>query len=137
MKDKKLSLNAEDRNILVSYRLEKALESLEQVKGVMSLQYWNIAANRLYYSAYYACSALLLSMGIETSTHKGVIRMINMKFVKEGILPLSDSQLMSRLFSMRQTGDYDDLLDWKEEDILPLIPLVEDFIDRIKILLAD
>lgn len=137
MEDKKPSLNKEERNILVKYRFEKAIESLEQVKGVMGLKYWNIAANRLYYSAYYACSALLLNMGIETSTHKGVIRMISMKFVKEGILPLSDSQLLSRLFSMRQTGDYDDLMDWNEEDISPLIPHVEDFINRIKILLKD
>ena len=130
------NLKPEDRKILVEYRIEKANQSIEQVKGVVSLQYWNIAANRLYYSAYYACSALLISRGIEASTHKGVIRMISYKFIKDGLLPTRDAELLGRLFSMRQTGDYEDLMDWEKEDILPLIPEVEDFIKRIKSLLT-
>ncbi len=32
---------------------------------------------------------------------------------------------------MRQSGDYDDMFDWAEEDIKPLIPKVINFIDKI------
>lgn len=57
--------------------------------------------------------------------------MIGLSFVKEGLLTSDDARLVGRLFSMRQTGDYEDLFDWEEEDVSPLIPKVEDFINRI------
>lgn len=57
--------------------------------------------------------------------------MIGQTAVKDSILTSDDSRLLGRLFSMRQTGDYEDLFDWEEDDIIPLIPKVEDYIDRI------
>lgn len=61
-----------------------------------------------------------------------MINKIGQSYVLPGILPVSDAKLLSKLFSMRQSGDYDDLFDWEEEDVLPLIPQVEDFIVRVK-----
>ena len=58
-------------------------------------------------------------------------------FVKDGTLKADDSRLLGRLFTMRQTGDYEDLFDWEEEDVAPLIPKVESFIDRIINLIGD
>lgn len=57
--------------------------------------------------------------------------MIGFSFVENGLLSKEDSRLLGRLFSMRQTGDYEDLFDWEEEDVAPLIPKVEDYIERI------
>lgn len=126
-----MTLNSEERNSIVSYRLEKAFSTIQQVKDVGNIGYWSLAANRLYYSVYYACVALLIYNGIEASTHRGVIRMIGDKFVKTGILLPEDSKLIGRLFTMRQTGDYDDLYDWEESDVLPLIPKAEEFVMRV------
>ena len=33
---------------------------------------------------------------------------------------------------MRQTGDYDDLFDWEEEDVAPIVPKVEALIEKLK-----
>lgn len=57
--------------------------------------------------------------------------MIGSTFVKTGILSENDSKLLGRLFTMRQSGDYEDLFDWEEKDVSPLIPQVEDYINRI------
>ena len=57
--------------------------------------------------------------------------MISSSFVKNGILPIEDSKLLGRLYTMRQTGDYEDLFDWEESDVRPLISLVEKYISRI------
>lgn len=57
--------------------------------------------------------------------------MIGKSFVTSHVLKVEDSQLLGRLFAMRQSGDYDDLFDWEEKDVAPLIPLVEDYIQRI------
>ena len=126
-----MTLKSEERNSIVSYRLEKAFSTIQQVKDVGNIGYWSLAANRLYYSVYYACVAFLIYNGIEASTHRGVIRMIGDKFVKTGILLPEDSKLIGRLFTMRQTGDYDDLYDWEESDVLPLIPKAEEFVMRV------
>lgn len=127
-----MTLQSEERRAIVSCRLEKAVETIKEVKDVGKLGYWSLAANRLYYAAYYASVALLISQGVDTATHKGAIRMIGQAFVKKGVLSVEDSRLLGRLYSMRQTGDYEDLFDWEEEDVAPLIPKVQDFIERIK-----
>ena len=40
--------------------------------------------------------------------------------------------LYRKLFSMRQTGDYDDLFDWTEEDVLPLLNPTESLIASMR-----
>ncbi|MBO5028202.1 MAG: HEPN domain-containing protein [Muribaculaceae bacterium] len=127
-----MTLNPANRDEIIRYRLDKADDTMAQVSEIVKLGYWSLVANRLYYASYYASCALLINLGIETFTHKGVINKIGQSFVLPGILPVSDAKLLSKLFSMRQSGDYDDLFDWEEEDVLPLIPQVEDFIVRVK-----
>ena len=127
-----MTLPQNERNAIVMYRLDKAADTINEVKAVGSLGYWSLAANRLYYAAYYASMALLIHSSFETTTHKGVIRMICQLFIKEGLLKPEDSTLLGRLFTMRQTGDYEDLFDWEESDVKPLIPKTEDYIERVK-----
>ena len=132
-----MTLNPTNRDDIVKYRLEKATDTMQQVRDISRLGYWNLVANRLYYAAYYACSALLIANGMEVSTHKGVIKQIGQTFVLPGILPVADAKLLSKLFSMRQSSDYDDLFDWEESDVFPLIPQVEDFISRVRSLIVE
>lgn len=126
-----MTLKSDDSQNIISYRLEKARQTLNEVKAVSALGYWTLAANRLYYAAYYASMSLLINSGIEASTHNGVVRMIGSEFVRSGKLTVEDSKLLSRLFTMRQSGDYEDLFDWSEKDIIPLIPQVEEYIQRV------
>lgn len=127
-----MTLKSKERSDIVEYRLERAIKTIKEVIDVGSLGYWALAANRLYYAAYYASAALLISAGIDATTHRGVIRMISSSYVKTGILHEEDSKLLGRLFTMRQSGDYEDLFDWEEKDVLPLIPQVKDYINRIQ-----
>lgn len=132
-----MTLKSEERDAIVAYRMEKSIATLEEAEAVGSLGYWSLAANRLYYAAYYASVALLVHSGVEATTHKGVIRMIGQRFVKENVLKREDSAMLGRLFTMRQTGDYEDLFDWEKDDVAPLIPIVMDYIERIKKLIDD
>lgn len=126
-----MALTPDNRENIIAYRLYKANDTMQQVHEIAKLRYWTLVANRLYYAAYYACCALLIKNGIETSTHKGVINQIGQSFILPGILPIADAKLLNKLFSMRQSGDYDDMFDWEEEDVMPLIPQVEEFIARV------
>ncbi|MDE6560633.1 MAG: HEPN domain-containing protein [Muribaculaceae bacterium] len=127
-----MTLKSQERNDIVSYRLERARQTLKEAEDIGCLGYWNLAANRLYY----ASAALLIHSGIEASSHKGIVRMIGMIFVRQGILNPEDSQLIGRLFTMRQTGDYEDLFDWKESDVSPMYHPVEDYIGWIESIIS-
>jgi len=43
------------------------------------------------------------------------------EFVRTEILSKEDGSLISTLFNMRNTGDYDDMFDWDESQVSPLI----------------
>jgi uncharacterized protein (UPF0332 family) len=60
-----------------------------------------------------------------------VIRLLSLHFIRTGRLSKSSGKLYSKLFELRQTGDYDDLFNLEEEDVKPLIPLAEEYIKEI------
>lgn len=127
-----MPLTDEERKAIVGYRLEKSYDALVEAKDCASMGHWNLAANRLYYAAYYASSALLISAGYVAKTHDGTIGLIGQHYVRTGILTNEDGSLLARLQNMRHTGDYDDFLDWTQEDVEPYILKTEAFIKKIK-----
>jgi len=46
------------------------------------------------------------------------------------VVTKESGKLFSKLFELRQTGDYDDLFNLTETDVLPLIPLAHKFIEE-------
>ncbi len=62
---------------------------------------------------------------------------MGLHFFKTGILPQEYGVLLGRLFEMRQSGDYEDKKDWKEEDVIPMIEEVKGYIDSITDLLSN
>jgi uncharacterized protein (UPF0332 family) len=69
-------------------------------------EYYDIAASRAYYAAFYAASALLLKEDIDTTKHSGVIASIHRLFVKEGKLDREQGRNLQWLFDLRGVGDY-------------------------------
>lgn len=116
-----MSMTDEERTAIVTYRLEKSENTFADVLKSLEYEMYNTCANRLYYSFYYAASALLIKKGIIAHTHSGVLAMINLHFVKTGVLSKEDAILMRRLFSLRQESDYDDFINITIDDIKPLI----------------
>ena len=126
-----MSLNYDERKAIVLLRLVRASQTLEEAKGNMTLKYWHVVANRLYYAAYYAVSALLIANGDTAQTHAGVKGVFGMHFVKTNIVPREMNDLYSKLFALRMTGDYDDTYNLREEDVTPLIVPTEALITTI------
>ena len=126
-----MSLSEEERKIVVQYRLEKSFKMIDQVKNILPMKYWDTIANRLYYAAYYAVTALLIQNGIQVQTHQGAKRMFGYHFIMQNKIDSKYASLYSRLFSMRQTGDYDDNFDLTEEDVLQYIAPTEELIELI------
>lgn len=130
-----MTLSPEDRKAIIDYRIERSHSTIKEVEFIITGKFWNLAANRLYYAVFYICEAVLLSRQLTTSSHAGVSRMMNLHFIKEGLLSEEEGALLARLFRMRQTGDYDDLWDWTEKDIMPLLPDTKKLIAKIESLI--
>lgn len=130
-----MTLNSQDRENIIKYRIERSYSTFNEAKYNAEAEFWNLVSNRLYYSTFYICQALLLDNEIPANSHAGVHRMIGHHFVNKGLLSKEEGRLMSRLFRMRQTGDYNDLYDWKKEDILPLFEPTENLINKIRSLI--
>lgn len=126
-----MSMNAEERKAVVEFRLEKAQRAYEQACGVVEKSYWETIANRLYYAAYNAVSALLISYGYSSQSHSGVIHLFGLHFVKAGVFPREIGKLYHDLFAMRLTGDYDDTYGLTENDVLPYIEPVKQLIQEV------
>lgn len=131
-----MTLSKEEKRALVTYRMQKAYNTVIEAEDNAKSGHWTLAANRLYYALYYAASALLLSQGFIAHTHAGVIRIIGLEFVVKGILTKEDGRLFSRLFEMRQGGDYDDFLEWTKEDVSPYFEKVVALIGKIEKLIV-
>lgn len=129
-------LDSQQRRDIIQYRIEKSYKSLEEANAVAKLQYWNLTGNRLYYSVFHMASALLLDKGMSAKTHAGVIHLIGEKFIAIGLLDKSYGKLFSRLYELRQSGDYDDMYDATEEEVLPYFEKVRNFLDEIRKLIT-
>ena len=101
-------MTEEERNTIVSYRLERANETLIEAIELISSNHWHGAANRLYYACYYAATALLINNKYSAKTHSGVFSLLGKHFVLEGIVSRQLSDLYGKLLELRQSGDYSD-----------------------------
>lgn len=130
-----MPLEFEERRAIVSYRIEKAERTMIEARDCASLGHWTLAANRLYYSLFYITNAMLVHHGFFAKTHAGMLSLMHDKFVRTEILSREEGKLISRLQNMRQTGDYDDRMDWTEEDVAPYFEQTQEMIDHIKSLI--
>jgi len=94
--------NAEE----IAANLQRARTSIQAAKDMIAKEYYDIAASRAYYAAFYAASALLLKENVNTSKHSGVIALIHQLFVKAGKLDKEQGKNLNWLFELRGIGDY-------------------------------
>jgi uncharacterized protein (UPF0332 family) len=131
-----MELTEDEKTAIVKYRLEKAKDTFLDVGIAIQNQRWNNAANRLYYACYYAVSALLINDGYVAHTHNGVKSLLGLHYVKTGIINDELNTAYNKMFSLRQTGDYDDLYTVAEKELKPLVEPAEQFIQTIEKLIS-
>lgn len=116
----------------IKYRIDRAKETILEVRTHIVNGYWNTAINRMYYACYYAVSALLIRDGIEISSHSGLRQKFGEHFVKTGKFDRYLAKHFTELFEKRHKGDYNDFYDYDEETVLRLYPISLVFIEEIE-----
>ncbi len=121
----------ESNGELVSYRLQRARETLADARILADASRWNPCVNRLYYACFYAVSALLIQEGLSSTKHTGLRSLFNRHFVKTNKVPKDKARVFNDLFERRQEGDYVDFVSFEESQVLPWLPEAEAFVQNL------
>lgn len=124
-------LNEEERTIMVQREFEKAMTFFSQAQKNAELGIWDVVANRLYYSAFHAVSALLIRDQHKVGTHKGAVLLFGLHYVKTGIFTPEDGRFYSQLQSLREKADYNCIWEATEQDVYPMMPIAKSFLEMI------
>lgn len=125
-------MTPEERQQYINYRFESAYKTVKAARVLGDNGFWNSAVNRLYYAAFYAVNALLVKNEIHARSHAGVKNQFSLHFIKTKRLDVEYGRLFSELFDWRQKGDYENLFDFDEASVRPLIDQVEEFVRVIE-----
>lgn len=90
----------------ITAELGRCDESLRAATVLLDAGLLHDAESRLYYAAYHAAVALLLTQGLEPRSHTGVANLLGLHFVKTGRLDSGDARLFARLQKYRIEADY-------------------------------
>ena len=79
-------MTREERSAYAKLRIETANNTFQAARILAQNGFWNSAVNRLYYSVFYAASALLVCEEVYTQTHSGMRNQFSRVFIKTGKL---------------------------------------------------
>ena len=129
-----MSLNEEERTLLVHKELERAHDTFEEIDVLRQAGKWNGAANRVYYSVFHAVNALFIHDGLQTVRHSSSHALFSQYYVKTGKLPKDFGRFYNNLQTLREKSDYNCFYDVTEQDILEGIEIAAYFIAAIETL---
>lgn len=92
---------------LIKGYLEKAERKLKVAEKLLRSDDYEDAVSRAYYAVFHAVQALLLTEGERAGTHKGVVTLFGLLFVKTGKFKKDLGKYLANLKDERESGDYE------------------------------
>ena len=92
---------------LIDGYLQKAEKKLEVAGKLFNSGDYDDAVSRAYYAAFHTAQALLLSEGETAESHKGVVTLFGLLFVKTGKFSRNLGKYLANLKDDRESGDYE------------------------------
>jgi uncharacterized protein (UPF0332 family) len=126
-----------DRKVLIDYRLNQAIESLETVHFLIINNQFILAVNRVYYGMFYALSALALKHEFQTSKHAQLIGWFNKEFVSTKKVNQDTGWALKKAYGNRTKGDYDLFISFEKEEVDLMLHELKNFISEIETLLSN
>ncbi len=92
---------------IINGYIEKAQKKLEVSKKLFGSGDYEDAISRAYYAVFHAAQALLLTEGEHAETHKGVVTLFGLLFVRTGKFDRRFGKYLANLKDERESGDYE------------------------------
>ena len=131
-----MSLDENERNELISYRLEEAKETIADVQLLIDNDRLRAAVNRIYYGMFYSLLALGLAYQFETSKHQQLLGWFNKNFIHEGLIDAKFGKIINKASNRRTQGDYESYVEFDKEVILEMFGEMQEFISEIESFLS-
>lgn len=113
---------------------EEALDDLDAMGEVSIRRKYTT----LYFAAYHAARAALLSMEYAPKTHSGIDSLVHNILVKDrGVLQEGEAALFSKLKSRRDQADYETGFYGSEEEFEDLLPRARDLVNELTAIAQD
>jgi len=123
--------DSEARKVLIRLWLEKANEALSSAELELNAGHTNFAVNRLYYSCFYAVTAILLRDEKQFARHSGIKSEFVRTYIKSGKIDAKWNKFYQKLFDDRQEGDYIPTVAFETPEISTRLRQAQEFIDLI------
>jgi len=120
----------------IAANLERAEQSIKAAKELTVSRFYDFAASRAYYAAFYAATAAMLNEGLVLSKHSGVIASVHQHLVKTGRIDKEQGKELNWLFGLRSVGDYGVTAHVSREDAERAIEVASSFLHVIESLLG-
>ncbi|MBQ6230035.1 MAG: HEPN domain-containing protein [Eubacterium sp.] len=119
---------SEDNRIELSkYRYEKAIECLNSAKVLVDHNDFRGAVNRAYYAIFHSLRSILALDMVEFKKHSGNISYFRQNYIKDGVLDVELSRVLSLASETRNSSDYDDFFVISKDEVNNLIIDAERF----------
>ncbi|MCL5278531.1 MAG: HEPN domain-containing protein [Planctomycetes bacterium] len=117
---------------LIRLRMAQAAETLHEAQILLAEHAGRGAANRAYYTMFYAVLAVLATKGLGSSKHSGTISLFDREFVKSGDLPKELSRALHMAFERGQQADYGELIRLDEPVATRTVEEAEMFVQKVR-----
>ena len=126
----------EAHNDIVRLRLLHSDEFLRGAHCLTTTASWGGVVSFLYYASFHAVMGLLKQSGVSVKSHSSAIKLFHTQYVKTGLISDNYGKFYIRLHRERDRRDYEDFAVFTADEVLPLVPQTEEFIDVIKRLIT-
>ncbi|MFO7881943.1 MAG: HEPN domain-containing protein [Kosmotogaceae bacterium] len=127
-----MTIENNDKRDLVSYRLDQADDTIEDVRILIENNRLRAAINRIYYGMFYSLLALGIKNEFETSKHAQLIGWFNKSFINKGLIDTKYGKIINKAFNRRTKGDYDVYIDFDKDTVIEMYNDMQYFIAKIK-----
>jgi len=117
---------------LAAVRMENAQQALQDARRLLDAGSLRGAANRAYYAMFFAASALSVSRGVSFKKHATLIGFFQKEFVRGGLLDRSHGRSLQKAFDDRSEADYEDFVQFTEEQIRTRLAEAEAFTEAVR-----
>lgn len=112
--------------------LLNAEETLNAAQVLLNEDYLRDAVNRAYYAVFYVAEALLSEKDLRFKKHGAVHGSFAQHYVKTGIFDAKYHKLLVKAFGRRMLGDYDEVVQFKSEEVKETITEAWKFLQAAK-----
>jgi len=122
---------SEAQKTMIGLWLKKADEALASAELELNAGHTNFAVNRVYYTCFYAVTALLLRDGKQFARHSAVKSEFVRRYIKPGLVDARWNKFYQKLFDDRQEGDYVPTVSFEKADVLARLQQAREFVDLV------